>query len=80
MPEEEYFVNYTGGRFELFLLLVHYSNPLFSLVTSKTASLGCLKSLLNTMLAHPGTERIHLLPCRVTGNESSDSFFCVHVS
>lgn len=34
MLPEENFMNYAGGRLKLSLLLIHYSNPLFSPVTS----------------------------------------------
>lgn len=62
LPEENYFVNYTGARLELSLLLIHYSNPLFSLVTSKATLLGCLKRLLSTILSHWGLNRLTCWP------------------
>lgn len=70
-------MNYAGARLELSLLLIHYSSPLFSLVTSKATSLEYVKSLLNTILCHRRLEQTDLLACCVTDNKSSDSFLCV---
>lgn len=54
LPGENCLVNYTRDRLELSLLLIHYSSPLFSPVTSKATSLACLRNFLNTILWHRG--------------------------
>lgn len=71
------FVNYTEDRLYLSLLLIYYSNPLFSRYLQGNLTGILRKELSQYHSVAQGTKQTHVQSCLVTRNKSSDSCVCV---